>query len=437
MEEEKVVLSVCMMTYNHEKYVEQAVKSVLAQKTNFLYELIIGDDASKDDTQLILSDICANDYRVKLVLRDINLANNIDSYTNFYDIRKRATGKYMCFIEGDDYWTDDYYLQNMVDFLDNNPSYYAICGHRSFLSERTDFLWMQQDCSTDGSDICLEDFINGEKSFDAMATVFRNFYSDGMFDYRDYLYDRLIGDITFGIHVLMHGPIYQSADVIGVYRTDRVRWSSSFNVMNGYNDKFRRHLNIIRRLSEDINEVDFTPLIIDRTKEYLEGIKTHADLEYARKLLIEDNGLFYLDKMIEERNDRLENSDSIICALTKEYEDLDDKYKLAIYWMKNRGKIVEYLKARNFKSVGIYGMRFFGECLFEELRNSDIEVSCIVDKCYQELRYPSLNVLSPDDNFPSFDVLIVTAYLSYDAIVEKMKKRTNAPIISLAKILYD
>lgn len=118
-------VSVCMITYNHEKFISQAIESVLMQKTDFEYELVIGEDYSTDSTREIVKQY-AERYpdRIKVLLHPKNLGIQ----TNFTETLKACNGEYIALLEGDDYWTDKYKLQKQVDFLDEQPEC-AICFH--------------------------------------------------------------------------------------------------------------------------------------------------------------------------------------------------------------------------------------------------------------------------------------------------------------------
>jgi len=107
-----------MITYNHERYIAQSIQGVLMQKTNFDFELIIGEDCSTDRTR----EIC-NDYKDKYPDKISILLGekNIGMMPNFIRTLNACSGKYVALCEGDDYWTDPYKLQKQVDFLENNP----------------------------------------------------------------------------------------------------------------------------------------------------------------------------------------------------------------------------------------------------------------------------------------------------------------------------
>jgi glycosyltransferase involved in cell wall biosynthesis len=114
-----IKLSVHMMTYNCEKYIDQSLKSVLRQKTTFPFEVIISDDASTDKTYQIITDIAEKHDFIK----PYQNKNNLGILKNFFTTLQRCKGEYVFDIAGDDWLSDHYALQTLVDELDQNPSF--------------------------------------------------------------------------------------------------------------------------------------------------------------------------------------------------------------------------------------------------------------------------------------------------------------------------
>jgi len=116
-DENDVLVSVWMTTYNHESYISEAIEGVLNQKTNFIYELIIGEDNSTDNTRQICLDY-ENKYpgTINLILND----QNIGLIRNYNMTLQECKGKYVAYCDGDDYWSDPLKLQKQVDFLERN-----------------------------------------------------------------------------------------------------------------------------------------------------------------------------------------------------------------------------------------------------------------------------------------------------------------------------
>lgn len=160
---EQVAVSVCVQTYQHVDFIRQCLDGILMQKTNFDFEILLGEDQSTDGTREICLEY-ARRYpgKIKLFLhqRENNIlvnGNPSGRFNYLYNIFS-ARGKYIAVCEGDDYWTDPLKLQKQVAFLENNPEYVA-CHHR--------FIVKDQDDST------VEDFQSSRKkdfTSDEMAT---------------------------------------------------------------------------------------------------------------------------------------------------------------------------------------------------------------------------------------------------------------------------
>ena len=119
-----ISISVIMLTYKHESYIQQAIEGVLKQQTSYSWELIIADDNSPDGTQFICERFAKTDVRI----RYIRNASNLGANKNFFNAYSLAKGKYIALCEGDDYWSDPLKLEKQVGFLEQNPDY-AICFH--------------------------------------------------------------------------------------------------------------------------------------------------------------------------------------------------------------------------------------------------------------------------------------------------------------------
>jgi len=112
-----IELSVCMITFNQEHYIQEAIEGVIMQKCNFNFELIIGDDCSTDNTRSFCEDFVSKYNNINLITSNINLGIT----SNFVRTLQVCNGKYVALCEGDDYWIDPYKLQKQVDFLEANP----------------------------------------------------------------------------------------------------------------------------------------------------------------------------------------------------------------------------------------------------------------------------------------------------------------------------
>jgi glycosyltransferase involved in cell wall biosynthesis len=122
----KPLVSVCMITYNHEEFIAEAIESIIAQKTHFEFELVIGVDFSSDSTRA-LALAFKNKYseKIKLLLHDCNIGMSDNFSKTFF----ACNGEYIALCEGDDYWTDPFKLQKQIDFLQSTAKA-TICWTR-------------------------------------------------------------------------------------------------------------------------------------------------------------------------------------------------------------------------------------------------------------------------------------------------------------------
>lgn len=118
------IVTVLLWTYNHINYLRAAVESVLNQKTAFNVEIVISDDCSTDGTTELVKEY---QLRYSEKVRIILSLKNLFPY-GVIGIRAvhAARGKYVAFLEGDDYWTDPLKLQKQVDVLEANPNASAV-----------------------------------------------------------------------------------------------------------------------------------------------------------------------------------------------------------------------------------------------------------------------------------------------------------------------
>lgn len=128
-----LLVSVHMITYNHEKYIAQAIEGVLMQETTFDYELVISDDSSPDNTLNIIKEY---QERYPKIIRVIHREKNLGSMKNFFDTFNYCNAKYIAICEGDDYWTDPLKLQKQVVFLEKNEDYGLIYTNANIFNQK-------------------------------------------------------------------------------------------------------------------------------------------------------------------------------------------------------------------------------------------------------------------------------------------------------------
>lgn len=134
MQKDEILVSVICTAYNHEPYIRSALDGFVMQKTNFRYEVLIHDDASKDNTAQIIREYAEKYPEIIVpVLQTENQHSKGVKITNTI-LRPMIRGKYIALCEGDDFWTDENKLQRQVDFLEANPDYVA-CAHNTLVHD--------------------------------------------------------------------------------------------------------------------------------------------------------------------------------------------------------------------------------------------------------------------------------------------------------------
>jgi len=202
-----------MITYNHEKFIAQAIDSVLMQQTDFEYELVIGEDCSTDRTRAMVVDY-AGRYpdRIRPLLRERNLGMN----PNFVQTFQSCRGEYVALLEGDDYWTDPLKLQKQTDYLSSRPDC-SLCFHPVHLA--------YDDSHGDGKTSWPPSRKPSYTLYDVLAAKYlwihtssilvRNNQIDG---FPAWFYEMPMGDLPFIILNAEKGDIVYLNEIMGDYR---------------------------------------------------------------------------------------------------------------------------------------------------------------------------------------------------------------------------
>lgn len=117
---DEIMVSIVCITYNHEKYIRDAIEGFLNQKVNFRYEILIHDDVSSDSTAEIIKKYEKQYPGIICGLYETNNQYSKIGVLLLKDIYKKCRGKYIAICEGDDYWIDCNKLQLQVDYMENH-----------------------------------------------------------------------------------------------------------------------------------------------------------------------------------------------------------------------------------------------------------------------------------------------------------------------------
>lgn len=132
----KIKISVCTITYGHEKYLSQSIEGVLMQEGDFELEFIIANDCSPDNTDQIIRHYMDN-HPKGAVIKYLNRAQNMGVMPNFIDAIQQCTGNYIALCEGDDYWTYPLKLSEQLRALEGNQQLVLSCHNAEFKYENS------------------------------------------------------------------------------------------------------------------------------------------------------------------------------------------------------------------------------------------------------------------------------------------------------------
>lgn len=219
MKVEPPLVSIVMIAYNVEKYIEEAIQSVLDQEVDFTYELVIGEDCSTDNTRKI-----ALEYERKHPdrIRVLQHPKNLGLTPNCVATHNACKGKYIALLDSDDYWTDKTKLFKQIHFMENHPEY-AGCGHQA----------MKIFMNGNQQDTLFGEEVNRDYGLEDMITH-RKFHTSS-FVYRKEIWDKC-GGIPENISsneraiypmVAIFGKIRYFKESMCVYRNTNLGLSSS------------------------------------------------------------------------------------------------------------------------------------------------------------------------------------------------------------------
>lgn len=204
--------------------------SILAQKTTFLYELIIHDDASSDGTTNIVKDYAK---KYPQIVRPIFQTQN--QYSRGVDVlidimMPLVRGKYVAFCEGDDYWTDEWKLQKQVEFLEQHSNYSAYVHNTVCEDMKSGIKMLLNPYEKEKQSLSIERILEWpyKPCFHANSIVLRRSVMDNVLPTSKYGF----GDFVIGVQAALAGKIYYDNYCGSVYRK---------NVNNSWTDRLKKN----------------------------------------------------------------------------------------------------------------------------------------------------------------------------------------------------
>jgi glycosyltransferase involved in cell wall biosynthesis len=214
------LVSVVIITYNHESFIAECLDGVLSQKTSFPFEILIGEDASTDNTREILQRYKQTyPERIRVFYRQerdkIVINGRVTGRFNFIETLKEANGKYIATLDGDDYWTSSDKLQRQVDIMESNPEIH-ICHHNVQIVDEMGNAFGQTFNPGKASGT-IKDFVSGKIVLVHSTRLFRT----KLLKFPDWFYKTAVGDLPLTLITGDDGIIFCIMEKMGAYRIHR------------------------------------------------------------------------------------------------------------------------------------------------------------------------------------------------------------------------
>lgn len=222
-----VDVSVLVAVYNHEAYIRQALSSVLMQKVNFRFEVLIGEDCSTDQSREVIDGMALPENFIRIYNE-----RNLGIRENYRKLYGRMRGRYFIVLEGDDYWTDERKFQIQYDFLESHPEYIA-AAHRTRVVNRagTPIAVRYPECRH--AEYTLRDYEKGLLPGQTATVMRRNYWAgQGYCPFPD-CGTYPAGDRVNAFYYLTNGKVYCMPQVMSAYRFV-VNGGSSFSATYRY-----------------------------------------------------------------------------------------------------------------------------------------------------------------------------------------------------------
>ena len=262
----KPLVSVVMITYGHEKYIEEAIKGVFLQKTNFPLELIISNDKSPDSTDEIVKNIIK--YAPENIsVKYIQHPENIGMLPNLISTLKMAAGKYIAVCEGDDYWIDEKKLQKQTDFLEKNEDF-TLTFHNVFIRNgETLSTDLDYEKRLSSKDVYTIDDLSKGNFIHTPSVVFRNME----IEFPEWYFSSFLGDYPLWSWLSKKGKIKYFPEKMAVYRENVGVWSGK-----SQEEREFKTMLVLRNLIPDFKMFPNTQRNMIRTKNtYIKNFLKH------------------------------------------------------------------------------------------------------------------------------------------------------------------
>lgn len=230
--DESCMVTIFCTSFNHGKYIRETLDSIINQKTQYKFKIVVHDDASVDDSQQIIAEYVERfpDVIIPILQKENQFSKGINVYNEHIESVMR--GKYIAYCECDDFWTDEYKLQKQIDYMEAHPEC-SMCVHNT------------KKVDEQGNE--LNSFFNDlgiDMDYDANDIILAG--GGGLFHTSSYLYRtdlkvimpscfamKKVADYPMAIYLSTKGYVHYIGEVMSAYRVAAVQsWSTIFNANN-------------------------------------------------------------------------------------------------------------------------------------------------------------------------------------------------------------
>jgi glycosyltransferase involved in cell wall biosynthesis len=274
-----------MITYNHERYIQQAIESVIHQRTSFPIELVIGEDCSTDSTGVIAE---AHAQQHGSLIRLCRNTENVGAHKNYFQTLDRCRGEFVAWLDGDDYWTSPDKLQKQVDLM-RSRSDVALCFHQVKIQERTGetkevFPQLNREF------LELKDLAQ-KNCIAACSVMYRRAFLQ---DRPDWLLSVLSLDVAMSVLAARYGKVAFIREAMGVYRRHGGGiWSgaSKQSQIEATVDVYKKLDTYLQGLCRNEFRHAIYDTLASRAISLYEAGDFASGSEYARRALVSDGAL--------------------------------------------------------------------------------------------------------------------------------------------------
>ena len=245
-----IEITIVVMTFNHKNYIEQAIQSILSQKIDVDFKILIHDDCSDDGTYEILLDLQRrNPNKITIIHQQSRkfLSEGFNLMLLNYVVPNIDT-RYVAYCDGDDYWIDENKLKKQYEFMIANPDY-SLCFHSAYQLRPNNDLSSKWFIKEEG-DLDIKDIIS-ENTGVCIATSSIFMKAEIFKAFPNWRIQYPVEDVPLYIHAALNGKIHRLKDIMCVYRQFA---SGSWSLQNKNNCE--KTINHLTKMSDSIRLFD-------------------------------------------------------------------------------------------------------------------------------------------------------------------------------------